>query len=335
MIKNLNKTIAKLPLLKNQMIPGMILFAAIFYMFSISIRDFDGSEKLISNFEKINQNVINKPLHVNLKINSFIETDIAQGVLEFTGIILFSFDNKLTTEDEISRFTFYSSEILKKEKILDKLENDQRFIAYDIQIKIKLNLNYRLFPVDDHKVFIILMNYNFKDREIRYVNKKFDLEVNLKAYDWIMSNLIIKDGIFNSDLVFENQKINFPAILYQLEIIRYGYREILLILIPLFAVIFLTILMFAKTNVDIDYASVTFGMIALFIAYRYSIDSYMPKTSHLILADFLFLYALLLSTFSFYFRAFKSEYLQKNSIYVLALIYFVTFGLNYYLLFLW
>lgn len=335
MIINFRKKIAKFDLVKNQIIPSLIIFFLIFLMFAQSINDFNAYDNLIANFKVRPDVSCNKSINIDFKINSFMGSDFSQNILQYGGVILFEFDPKLFTEDQISNFTFFSAEELKKEKILDKIEGDKRYLGYQIQAKIKLALNFKLFPLDDHKLYIILLNYNLHCNNFSYCPKKFKLEANLKDYDWTLNNVVVKNGIYDSDLIFENQQLCFPAVLYQLDIIRYGFREILLILIPLFLVIFLTILMFARTNVEIYYADVTFGIVALFVAYRYSIDSYMPKTSHFILADFLFLFALLLSSLVFYYRSFKSRYLEKNSLYILIFIYLLTLGFNYYLLYFW
>lgn len=335
---NFKKKFTKIVLLKNQIFPSFIIFFLIFLMFAVSINNFNAHEKLITSFnaQKIKscESLTDKSINVDFKINSFMDSDFAKSILELRGIILFEFDHTLLTEEEISRFTFYSAEILKKEKILDIVQHNKRYLGYDIQIRFKLSLNFKLFPLDDHNIFIILLNHNFHENNISYCHKKFEIEADLKEYDWRLHNYKVENGVYNSDLFFI-KKISFPAILYQLEIIRYGFREILLILIPLFVAIFLTILMFAKAEIAINYGEISFGIIALFVAYRYSIDSYMPKTSHFILADFLFLFALILASAAFYCRSFKSVYLEKNLLYVLIFIYLLTLGFNFYLLYIW
>jgi hypothetical protein len=335
---NFKKKFAKMVLLKNQIFPSLIIFFLIFLMFAVSINNFNANEKLITNFctqeIKSCENINNKSINVDFKINSFMDSNFAKSILEIRGIVLFEFDHTLLNEDEVSKFTFYSAEILNKEKILDILQHNKRYLGYDIQLRFKLSLNFKLFPLDDHNIFIILLNHNFNKNNISYCHKKFEIEADLKEYDWRLHNFKIENGTYNSDLFFID-KIAFPAILYQLEIIRYGFREILLILIPLFLAIFLTILMFAKAEVSINYGDISFGIIALFVAYRYSIDSYMPKTSHFILADFLFLFALILASAAFYCRSFKFVYLEKNLLYVLIFIYLLTLGFCFYLLNIW
>ena len=91
------------------------------------------------------------------RITRFIQKYSLGGLVE--SVAWKAGDNKLTTrfisddktvlgEVELDNFSFELGEIKKKDKIVDKIDNNQRIIGYSIRVSLISNLNYRLLLIN-------------------------------------------------------------------------------------------------------------------------------------------------------------------------------------------
>ena len=324
---------------KNQLIPFFFFFVASFSIIMFSLKDFKSFEKISNNFV-ITKNINNKledafPVKVSFNIQNFSNLNIAEGLIDFDGNILFEFDPLIISEKEIEAFNFESSEITSKIKIIDKLINGKRVLGYAIKLKLNSNFNFHLFPIDDHKIYMILTNNNLDNKKINYIGESFVINSDLSINDWIINKKSFEEGLLISSIILDNIKIEYPALLYEIDIMRYGNREILLVFIPIFIMFFLSILVFSyggKSESGI--INVTSSIVATLIAYRFTINSLMPSTSHLTLADYLFLYFFFIGCLSFYFSCFDSKLIDKYRGLILIITYIISIFFLYYILFI-
>lgn len=320
---------------KHQIIPILFFISFVIYFLNYSLASFKSLEKFPKVFkpDQIIENGI--PVYVSLNIQYFSEFDISHDSLTFEGNIWFTFDPKKLDETELDNFSFELGEMKKKEKIVDKIDGDKRIIGYSIKVSLISNLNYRLFPVDDHKIFIILTNHHLKEKKIKFISDQFLINSEITIQDWIVNKQIHTSGKVETNIDVHGEKIDFPAMIYQIDIMRYGNREILLILVPIFAMLFLCFILFSFNYHDPQIISVTAGTIASFIAYRFTIDNLMPKVGYITLADYVFLFFFVLSILVFYFSCFDSPRFNRYRGLVLICLYFGALLWLYYMLFIW
>jgi hypothetical protein len=320
---------------KQQIFPISLFILIIIYFLHNSLVSFKSLEKFPKVFkpEEIFLNTL--PVNVSFNIQHFSEFDIVHDSLTFEGNIWFNFDPKELTEIDLEDFSFELGEIKKKIKIVDKTVKNKRIIGYSIKISLISNLNYRLFPVDDHRIYIILTNHQLKDKKIRFVPDQFLLNSDITIQDWVVNKIFHGSGKVETSIEAHGENIYFPAMIYQIDIMRYGNREILLILVPIFALLFLCFILFSFNNYDTRLISITASLIATFIAYRFTIDNLMPKVGYITLADYIFLFFFVLSIFVFYFSCFYSSKFNRYRGLILLILYIIALIWLYYMLFIW
>lgn len=320
---------------KQQIFPISIFILVIIYFLHNSLVSFKSLEKFPKVF-KPDELILNSvPVNVSLNIQHFSEFDIVHDSLTFEGNIWFKFDPKELTEAELENFSFELGEIKQKEKIVDKIDKNKRIIGYSIRVSLISNLNYRLFPVDDHKIYIILTNHHLKDKKISFVPDQFLINSDITIQDWIVNKTVHHNGKVETNIEVHGENIDFPAMIYQIDIMRYGNREILLILVPIFAMLFLSFILFSFNDYDSQMISITAGSIATFIAYRFTVDNLMPKVGYITLADYIFLFFFILSILVFYFSCFHSPKFNRYRGLILISLYIFSMSWLYYMLFIW
>ena len=320
---------------KQQIFPISLFILIIIYFLHNSLVTFKSLEKFPKVFkpdELISNSV---PVNVSLNIQHFSEFDIVHDSLTFEGNIWFKFDPKDLTENELENFSFELGEIKQKVKIVDKIIKNKRIIGYSIRVSLISNLNYRLFPVDDHKIYIILTNHQLKDKKINFVPDQFLINSDITIQDWIVRKTFHGSGKVETNIEVDSENIDFPAMIYQIDIMRYGNREILLILVPIFAMLFLCFILFSFNDYDSQMISITAGLIATFIAYRFTVDNLMPKVGYITLADYIFLFFFVLSILVFYFSCFHSPKFNRYRGLILLILYIIALIWLYYMLFIW
>jgi hypothetical protein len=335
MIKRLADRLSFFAHPKHQIFPISLFILVIIYFLHNSLVSFKSLEKFPKVFKPDEQISNSVPVNVSLNIQHFSEFDIVHDSLTFEGNIWFKFDPKELTEVELENFSFELGEIKQKIKIVDKIDNNKRIIGYSIRVSLISNLNYRLFPVDDHKIYIILTNHQLKDKKINFVPDQFLINSDTTIQDWIVRKTFHGSGKVETNIQVHGENIDFPAMIYQIDIMRYGNREILLILVPIFAMLFLSFILFSFNDYDSQMISVTAGSIATFIAYRFTVDNLMPKVGYITLADYIFLFFFILSILVFYFSCFHSHKFNRYRGLTLICLYMLSMSWLYYMLFVW
>lgn len=337
----INKLINKVSFFSNpkyQIIP--IAFFTI--SFAYFINDLINSFKSLENFPvaiKKNEKIIkNSSINVSFNIQNFSEFDIQNDLFNLAGTIWFKFDPKNFNEADIENFSFESGEIKEKIKIIDEKFDNEQILGYSIKVSLTYKFEYHLFPIDDHKIYIIFKNDKLNNNKISFVSDDLTIDKNIEIHDWKLYKIFHYDGKLEKQIPFNNQKFEQPVIIYEIDIMRSGFRDLLVILIPLFAMLFMGFIMFSYVqpkNFDSNIMAINYAMIASFITYRFTVDTIMPKRSYMTLADYIFLFAFIFSIFIFYFSCFTSQKLEKYRGFILMSSYILTLVWLYYMLFYW
>jgi len=220
-------------------------------------------------------------------------------VLDIT--IWFKFDHRLVFLDRIGKFKFDRAVILEKGPPYKSLVGKKTLVSYDMRIKLRDTLNYKRFPLDDHRIFITLTNFFLTILEVSFVayNSNFTYNPEIQTQGWVCVGKSVRTGFLERDIKLNGRvrKEYYPRIVFALDFERSGIRNILTIVIPLLIIFFISSITLAiehtkenKTRlITMAIASVT-----AIIAYRFIIDNMSPKTGYFMISDhffFLFLFA--------------------------------------------
>lgn len=242
--------------------------------------------------------IISFPL-INFITNEFI----------FDGIIWFEFDPALISLSTVEKFSFEHGEILSKSEPYTQIIANRLFARYNIRVKFKADLDYHLFPFDDHRLDIILVNRYIQPSEMIYRIHSSFFTLSQKAIGgfsgWDVRGEQVRSGL--SKAVLENyptQKIvEHPIAIFSFGIIRSGVRNIFLILIPLIMIFFVGLFAFAfdpKTHSPTILGLTSAGITSL-LAYRFVIERMSPQVGYFLFSDIVFTLFLLIALVEFVF----------------------------------
>lgn len=288
-----------------------------------------------------------EPIKTGFFLRNFIDFNMQKNDFLFEGVIWFIFDSKKVSQDLIEKFSFNKGEIVKSGLLVDKasffkkeMPDGKTFVRYDIRVKFTSNLNYHFFPIDSHKLSIVLNN-KFLDANKFY----FDIDKSQAIFSdslftpgWTRINEDVESGYGQTILNTQNQELNsvFPRAIFTMDFVTSSFRDILLIFLPLFVVFFLSLFVFSFNphNKDII-LGISASVVPAILGYRFVIETMSPKVSYFILSDHIFTMFLILAFLLFFMNTFYIEKL-KNYHGILILIFHGLLIFSWaYLLFFW
>ena len=95
---------------------------------------------------------------VGLYITNFTDFQVPQNNFVFEGIVWFAFNPQVVSLDSIKKFDVAYGQLLHVSDPITKQHGDEAIAQFDVRIKFNTPLNYRLFPLDDHRIQIVLIN---------------------------------------------------------------------------------------------------------------------------------------------------------------------------------
>ncbi len=233
-------------------------------------------------------------VQTGLFITSWHEFDVQDNEFVFDGLIWFQFDPALISIDTIDKFSFEKGEILKKSKPDTKLIDGQLFVEYRIRLRFTSNLSHKLFPLDDHLIFIGMINTFVTPSEIVFkVNKaSFTQSESVFIPDWKQIDYEVDSGYEEQDIdKYDKRKlIRVPKVIYTLEFRRSGVNLIMLILLPIFLIFFIGLFSFAfdPTKAQMPIVLIATTALTSLVAYRFIIQTMSPRTGYFLLSDLIF-----------------------------------------------
>lgn len=241
-------------------------------------------------------------VRVGLHITNFPEFNVSKNEFIFDGLVWFEFDKALTSLETISKFSFEKGEILRISKPETKAMGDKVSAQFVVRVRFSSNLIFDLFPLDEHRIYIALVNSSTTPSELIFESYKpgFTLSDELFIPEWDIVDTHVDSGYTEANLDSNDSKRveRDPKIIFSLDILRSGNRQAVLILLPLFLIFFLSL--FALGLDPKEYSGSIMGMtsacISSMIGYRFVIQSMSPEIGSFVFGDQVFM---LLLAFAF------------------------------------
>lgn len=284
---------------------------------------------------------------VGLNISNFRKFDILKNEFIIDGILWFEFNPAKISLDTIDKFVCKNGTILKKSEPNVRLIGDKLFVEYAVRIQFVSKLEYKLFPFDDHRVYIAISNNYLLPTSVMFTGRvsTFTLSENIYIPGWYWVSKDVRYGYERKKLDEKDEKrvITNPKIIFSLDFKRSGVSEILLIFLPLFLVTFLGLFAFAfdskeHSNRIIAIAS---AMITALLGYKFVIQTISPKIGTFMLSDHIFLLFLTIAFITFV-TSVLFVIIPKISKPILVMRSFIFIGFHiiflvwwYYLLYVW
>lgn len=273
-------------------------------------------------------------VNVGLYIRDIPTFDILNSRFIVDAILIFKFDHREISLDRIGKFKFDRARVIEQSPPQTKIDGHNLISRYDVKMELNTTLNFRDFPLDDHRVNISLTNYNLTPSEVLFSSSIGNLTINpdLKIAGWEIVDKMVKTG-FLTDKTSTGAKIgeiNNPRIVFSLDFENVGIRSLLTLLIPLMIIFLIsTITLTFEHNIT----TTSIAMVSALIAYKFVIENMSPKTGYLMISDNFFLYIFFGCIAIFVFNLFAGETSSryKNGFtIILYIIYAILFTYNLY-----
>lgn len=243
-------------------------------------------------------------VEVGLYISNWHQFKIVDNEFVFDGVVWFQFDPALISLDTISKFSFLKGELIQKSEPSTKLIDGKLFAEYKVRLKFATTLSHRFFPLDDHRIFISLVNTYVTPSEIIFRSFKSDFETSkgIQIPAWYQVDKGVRVGYAQEtfDKFDDRKSVRYPEVIFMLDFARSGISLILLIFLPIFLIFFLSLFWFTfEPDEGKSVMALTTSAITSLIAYRFVIQNMSPKVGYFLLSDHIFTFFLALAFASF------------------------------------
>lgn len=247
-------------------------------------------------------------VQTGLSLENFYEFDFASNKFVVNAIVWFKFDPALVSLDTIGKFSFEKGIIENISKPDTKFVGRLLFARYTIKLRFTSNLDHRFYPVNDHQLFIVLLNRAVSPKEVIFTSSEtnFTLSPNIELTGGTTVKKGVKTGYLESVLDKYNPQLTvyYPAVVFSLNLKTSGLRHIFLLVFPLFCILYIAFLTISLSTPDLlkTKLALSAANISALIAYRFVIEKMAPVTSYFILSDHIFNLVLFIIIFIFIFN---------------------------------
>ncbi len=254
----------------------------------------------------------NYPVHTHVATGFFIRNFLDFNVLTNTFIadayVWFEYDPKAVPTQAIDDFYFGKATIKNKSHPYTYSKNGKTFTGYNVQIHFQTNLNYRHFPIDNHRIYLTLNNASLPNYHAAFTTAQSSFQVadTIYAFGWTYKDKSVTSGLQTSilDNVSQKKLVN-PRIIFALDFTNESFKRFILITMPLFILFFLS-LFTLSLDVRKQYETVVgiaAAMMTALVSYNFVIESASPKVAYFTLSDTFFNLFLILNFLIFLFDA--------------------------------
>ncbi len=225
-----------------------------------------------------------------LLIDQFIDFNMVTNDFTFDGTLWFKFDPGAISLDSLSKFSFIKGTLLEKSEPYLRLIDDKMLAEYTIRVKFRSELNYSDFPLDSHRIYLVLINKFVSPTEILFESSRqaFTTKADVSSTGWDFMDKSVKNGYIETALDPYDVRhiLRYPAILFTLDYSRNSVRYTLSILLPLALIFFL--MLFSLSLRLLSAIAITAAGVTAILTYRFVIENLSPKTGLFMISDLLF-----------------------------------------------
>lgn len=229
-------------------------------------------------------------VQTGLYITNFPLFDINNNEFTVNAIVWFEFDPHSISLDSISKFSFEKGTIVEKSDPETKIINGKLFSRFKVKVNFKSDLDYKLFPFEDHKINLILINTFLNSDEviISSQNTNFTSKKSLFTADWELYGRSVRYGysVSQVDKYDETKTSTYPTVIYSLDFIKSGFKKTFMIFLPLFLAFLLgifSLIINIKNSGGILALSV--GSVSSLIYDLFIIERMTPNVSYFTISD--------------------------------------------------
>jgi len=260
-------------------------------------------------------------VEVGLHINSFLQFSFNKNEFAIDGIVWFRFPVGTESLETISQFTLKNSliqqngDVIYKSPPIVRLAGDHVSVAFHIQTLFRTDLNYRLFPIGDHKLNLILQNRSVTPQELVFVSKheNFDLSEGILVSNWTPLKTEVKSGYLNASINPNDASmdISYPCVIFSIDFQNSGMRDLISLYFPMFVLFIIGLFSFAINIVDVNRLLIIATSLPILVLFRMVIDALSPAVGYTTHIDFVYYLLVFLSLLILFFQAYVVLSVQR------------------------
>jgi hypothetical protein len=246
---------------------------------------------------------------VGLLIRNFSTLDFINNNFVADAMIWFEFNRDELMLSTIDQFSFENSKIIHKSNPYVTIDGNTMLVKYDIIFDIKTDVNFYRFPLEDHRLSVVLTNNFINPKEMYFDDTgsglSFVVSRNLFTSNWQVYSLNTLSGYssVHFDQHNEHRHMLSPKAVFTVNFHKSGINKILLIFVPIFAAVFIALFTFLMSFNSYQ-GKTTLGVTAVtaLLGYRFVIQQMSPPVGYFTLTDKLFIFFLIFSFIIFVFQ---------------------------------
>lgn len=260
-------------------------------------------------------------VRVGLFVKNFPTLNFYSNEFTLDALVWFEFEADKVPLETISKFTFENGKILEKSPPKIERMESTILVKYDIIASLKSDLNYARFPFSDHRISIVLTNEHVTANELYFGDSIDSLSLvvsdDIFASNWKLHSLQRLSGFsfIPFDEHIKSRQDILPYAVFTINFEKTGFKDIMIIFMPLLASIFLALFSFLMSfNNDVGKLTVTLAAFNALLSYRFVIQKMMPEIGYFTITDYLYLFFLILTFLIFVFQLIIVRYYLIYSI---------------------
>lgn len=302
----------------------IIIFFTIAYIGSMLVLQYKQSYFAEENYKMEQVSETEKRLasrvEAGLNINNFPHFSFYKNEFTMDAGVWFKFPIGTESLQTIEKFSFKNGEILSKADPVIQLDDNNVIISYQVLVKFITPLNYKNFPVSDHKLTVILQNKSVSPNELYFYSDVYNFELadRLLTGNWVPAKRYVDNGYVQTSLKKDKGSIqaDFPGVAFTIDFRNEDLRHFIILYLPLFLIF---LLIFASLLMKIDDTSLRFPIVASVIPilalHSLVVENISPPGSHMTKVDQIYFTLILLALLILIFQAYlgmKFRYLRKE-----------------------
>jgi len=251
---------------------------------------------------------------MGLHINGFPSFSFVKNEFTLDGIVWFKFQPGTVSLKTISDFSIQNSLVqgsgaltTKSEPIVKLLGNDVQ-VSYHIQTTFKTDLNFSNFPLENHRLTIVIQNKNVTPYELCFeaTNRTLTIAEKNLVLDWEPKATLVQTGYMQADLETDNPAaaIRYPVAAFSIDFEGVGIRDLISLYFPMFLLFFLAFFCLLIDISDISRLAYIATAIPILVLFRMVIDGVSPAIGYSTHIDFVFYLLTFLSLLLLFFQTY-------------------------------
>lgn len=238
------------------------------------------------------------PVEVSLFLRSMPTFDEDKGHFVLTGSLSFYYKPGQISLDTLGNFQVENGNILEKSGPISRYIDDHVFSVYDVKLSFFSEMNYKFFPITDHKIFLKIKFPEAFAQDLLLETYRSDVTVanNFSPKGWKLVDYSVDAGYYIEKPADQNIKkiVTTPEVAFTLYFSQPGIRKTIIIMMPSFFLFLLIVLSLVIPSQsfrdDRLLIHLSIGGTTGLIIQRLVVENITPRIDYFTLVDHLYVY---------------------------------------------